>query len=261
MYKRQLSVAKIDVFDNEQLGQAISQLSSLCGDAAQQIAIQKIQSQISSRRNIEPGESLLSLTGDASVISVMLAIASGLDSQQALKELAKSDKELAAQFQDLVDLINGKVNDWNKSINAGEDGLSEARRRFAWLNFTDEVENLSPSKILAGIELLETIPNSQLQVQNLKWIHLSALAASGKSEDAAETLVTYSLDNAIDIDNLYQLVSQLSSPAVEDWLKSQLNVLDEGALVYIAQHETSSLDLRNECFKICLLYTSPSPRD
>ena len=97
---------------------------------------------------------------------------------------------------------------------------------------------------------METIPNSQLQVQNLKWIHLSALAASGKSEDAAETLVTYSLDNAIDIDNLYQLVSQLSSPAVEDWLKSQLNVLDEGALVYIAQHETSSLDLRNECFKM-----------
>ena len=58
--KVSLSVAKVDVFDNEQLGQAISQLSLLCGDAAQQIAIQKIQSQISSRRSIEAGESLLS---------------------------------------------------------------------------------------------------------------------------------------------------------------------------------------------------------
>lgn len=248
--KISLEVAKIDVFDNEQLGQAISQLSVLCGDAAQQIAIQKIQSQISSRRSIEAGESLLSLTGDASVISVILAIASGLDSQKALKELSKVDKQLAAQFQDLVDLVNGKVNDWKNSIIGGDDGLSEARRRFAWLNFTDEVEKLSPAEILAGIELLEAIPNSQLQVQNLKWTHLSALAASGKSKEAADTLVTYSLDNAIDIDNLYQLVSQLNSTAVEDWLKTQLNVLDEGALVYIAQHEISSLNLKNECFKM-----------
>jgi len=194
--KVSLEVAKIDVFDNEQLGQAISQLSVLCGEAAQQIAIQKIQSQISSRRSIEAGESLLSLTGDASAISVMLAIASGLDSEKALKELSKSDKQLAAQFKDLVDLVNGKVNDWKNSINGGDD------------------------------------------------------AASGKSDEAADALVTYSLDNAIDIDNLYQLVSQLNSTAVEEWLKTQLNVLDEGALVYIAQHEISSLDLKNECFKM-----------
>ena len=74
--KVDVSIGRIDIFDNEELANAIDKLSSLCTDASQQIAIQKIQSQLSANRSLEVSNNLLQLTGNASIISVILAIAS-----------------------------------------------------------------------------------------------------------------------------------------------------------------------------------------
>ena len=110
--KVDISIGRIDVFNNEELADAIEGLSSLCTDASQQIAIQKVQSQLSAKRSLEVSKNLLELTGNASIISVILAISSNAESTKPLKELAKIDKELAQEFEDLTRLISGEVKDW-----------------------------------------------------------------------------------------------------------------------------------------------------
>jgi len=61
--KVDVSIGRIDVFDNEELANTIDKLSSLCTDAGQQIAIQKIQSQLSANRSLEVSKNLLQLEG------------------------------------------------------------------------------------------------------------------------------------------------------------------------------------------------------
>ena len=165
--KVDISIGRIDVFNNEELATAISGLSTLCTDAGQQIAIQKVQSQLSANRSLEVSNNLLELKGSASIISVLLAISNGSEASTAIKELAKVDKELAGEFADLNRLVRGEIEDWKASTNAGDNGLAKARARFAWLNFPESVAKLPPIEIAAGIEILETVPNSQLQIQNL----------------------------------------------------------------------------------------------
>ena len=114
--KIDIGVGRIDVFDNSQLSVAISKLSPLCVDANQQIAIQKVQSQISAKRSIEASKELLNLTGDASIISVILAIVGNNDSDKAIKELAKVDKSSTEEFADLVRLIDGEIKDWEFNL-------------------------------------------------------------------------------------------------------------------------------------------------
>ncbi|MED5308271.1 MAG: hypothetical protein VYA95_02875, partial [Candidatus Thermoplasmatota archaeon] len=65
-----ISIGRIDVFNNEELADAIDELSSLCTDASQQIAIQKFQSQLSAKLSLDVSKNLLELTGKASIISV-----------------------------------------------------------------------------------------------------------------------------------------------------------------------------------------------
>ena len=247
--KVDISIGRIDVFNNEELADVIAQLSPLCVDASQQIAIQKVQSQLSAKRPLEVNQNLLELTGSASIISVILAIASNNESVKPIKELAKIDKGLAEEFEDLTRLMGGEVKDWEASTSAGDNGLASARARFAWLNFPDSVSELPPKEIATGLEILESIPNSQVQIQNLKWLYLAALTKSGDSEQAVDLLISNTLDHSIEIEKLYELICSLNSAAVNNWLTDQMTLLDEGALQYIANHSNSSLNLKNECYK------------
>ena len=247
--KVDLSVGRIDVFNNGELISAINALSPLCRDADQQIAIQKVQSQLSANRTLEVSKNLLELSGKASIISVILAFASGNDVDESIKELGKVNKEIAAEFADLDCLMKGEVNDWELSTGGDDSGLSKARLRHAWMNFPDTVGQLSPDEIGHGIEILSTIPNSHVQLQNLNWLHLSALSKAGESVKAAELLMSNTLDYTIEIEKLYELVCSLGIDEVEEWLIGQLPSLDEGSLQHIARHKNTSLSLKNECYK------------
>ena len=208
--KIDISIGRIDVFNHQELADAIEKLSPLCTDANQQIAIQKVLSQISAKRTLEVSKDLLKLTGNASIISVILAIASDNDAEGSIKELAKKNKALADEFEDLTRLMKGEINDWKSSTSADDNGLAKARLRYAWLNFPESVSDLSPEEIANGIEILEAIPNSQTQLHNLRWLYLSALAKSGKGQEAADLLISNTLDHSIEIEKLYDLVCTLS---------------------------------------------------
>ena len=140
-----------------------------------------MQSQLSAARSLDVNAELLTLSGKASIISVVLAIASGLNADKPIKQLAKANQELADEFTDLVRLMDGVVEDWESNAGNTDNGLGRARQRFAWLNFPDSVSELTPEEIADGIEILKSIPNAHAQLQNLRWIHLSALAKSGKT--------------------------------------------------------------------------------
>ena len=62
------------------------------------------------------------MEGDASVISVLLNIHLGNDATDSLKELSKSDSDLADALTDLILLREGNASDWQGSRSlSGED--------------------------------------------------------------------------------------------------------------------------------------------
>ena len=57
--------------------------------------MKKVQSQLSSNRNLEPPKILYELDGEGVVISVLLAMATGNNLEESMKKLAKLKPDLA----------------------------------------------------------------------------------------------------------------------------------------------------------------------
>ena len=128
------NLGKIDPKDTASLLASLNGLSHLCKSAEEQIAMKKVQSQLSSNRNLEPPKILYELDGEGVVISVLLAMATGNNLEESMKKLAKLKPDLAFELQDLANLYQGIVDDWQASRNcSGDDGLSASRRKYAWL--------------------------------------------------------------------------------------------------------------------------------
>ena len=85
--KADISKARIDINDSEKVLSLLNEFSSLCEDAETQVALQKVISQIKSKRAVDPSKELLELKGSASIISVLITMHSGKDSSKAIKEL------------------------------------------------------------------------------------------------------------------------------------------------------------------------------
>ena len=245
------NLGKIDPRDTASLLASLNGLSHLCKSAEEQIAMKKVQSQLSSNRNLEPPKILYELDGESVIISVLLAMATGNNLEEPMKKLAKLKPDLAIELQDLANLYQGIVDDWQASRNcSGDDGLSTSRRKYAWLWIPDGELKLSSDEIKLGLDILQEMPDSQNQQTNLKWRYLTALSNEGKDEQAIELLVGSVLDNSIDIVQLSPVLENLMSDKVEQWLSEQLKNLDEGSLSFMITKDFISLPLKNSAIKL-----------
>ena len=233
--KVNLADSRIDVYDTTELLKLLDELKVLCEDAESQVALQKVVAQLKSKREITPNIDLLELKGNASIISVLLALNSGKDASKAIKELSKVDEQLGAEYEDLFNLVNGKITDWKSSFNLeASDGLSKVRKYLTWtLASLEEVSKLNSEQLKQGIELLKQNQANNSKVEELTWIYLSILNSEGSKEDAQELLIGQTLEHGADIKQLMPVITSINSSEVIKWLEHQIPKLDEGSLLQV----------------------------
>jgi negative regulator of replication initiation len=233
--KTDLSRARIDINDSEKVLALLNEFSPLCEDAETQVALQKVISQIKSKRPVVPSKKLLELKGTASIISVIITLTSGKDGTKALKELTKTNSELASEFSDLSSLMGGEVKNWKASIKGNsDDGLSNLRKYLAWqLTPLEEATKLSSKELSEGIDLLKDNSENNSKIEQLTWIYLSALNSEGSTDEAKHLLLQQTLDNNADLTELIPVISSINSPDIYQWLENQIPNLDESSLIEI----------------------------
>ncbi len=237
--KVNLDRARIDVYDTSELIQLLDEFKALCEDAEVQVALQKVFSQLKSNKAITPGKELLELKGNASIISVLLALNSDNDANKPIKELSKIDKQLSLEYEDLLNLVNGKISDWNSSSTLdSSDGLSKVRKYLTWqMAPVEEVSKLSSKELSEGIELLKQNKENNSKVEELTWIYLSILNSEGSMDEAEELLVQQTLEHGAEIKQLMPVITSINTSNIIDWLENQIPRLDEGSLTEIINTE------------------------
>lgn len=237
--KVKLDNAKIDVFDSAELIKLLDEMKIFCEDAETQVALQKVITQLKSKRDITPDKQLLQLKGNASLISVLLSLNSGIDASKAIKELSKVDEQLASEYEDLLNLINGKISDWkSNSVLETNDGLSKVRKYLTWtMAPLEEVSKLSSQELNEGIELLKQNQENNSKVEELTWIYLSALNSEGFMNEAKDLLIEQTLEQGAEIKQLMPVITSINSSEVIEWLEHQIPRLDEGSLSEIVLTE------------------------
>ena len=237
--KVDLESARIDVHDTSELVKLLDEFKVLCDDAETQVALQKVFSQLKSNKIITPDKRLLELKGNASIISVVLALNSGKDASKAIKELSKIDKQLSSEYGDLANLINGNISDWKSSSNLeSNDGLSKKRKYLTWkMAPLEEVSKLSSDDLNEGIELLKQNQENNSKIEELTWIYLSILNSEGSMDEAEELLTQLTLEHGAEIKQLMPVITSINSSGVIHWLENQISRLDEGCLTEIVNTE------------------------
>ena len=214
----EMDVARIDPLNSKSLANTLAKLETKSSDATIKMALQKAKAQLKGKRGLRDISGLENLEGDASIISVLLNIHLGNDATDPLKELSKSDSDLADAFTDLIQLRNGVANDWDKSRSlSGDDELSLARKQEAWKMMPSETSKLSSTDIQEG---LDTVSTPQ-QRESLTWLKLSALVREGSTEEALGLLKSQNVEPDADMETLIPIVKKLGEEAFS-WLASQI---------------------------------------
>ena len=217
----EMDVARIDPSNSKSLANTLAKLETKSSDATIKMALQKAKAQLKGKRGLRDITGLENLEGDASIISVLLNIHLGNDATDSLKELSKSDSDLADAFTDLIQLRNGIANEWDKSRSLTSD------------------DELSLARIQEG---LDTVSTPQ-QRESLTWLKLSALVREGSTEEALELLKSQNVEPDADMETLVPIVKELGEEAFS-WLASQIENLAEESLSEIVTDEEIGETLR-----------------
>ena len=235
-----LGAGWINPFNSKSLANSISKLESNVTNATVKIAMQKAKAQLNGKRGLRDIEGLESLEGDASVVSALLSIHMKKDSTDSLKELAKSDSDLADALRDLIQLRDGNPKDWNTSRSLkGDDELSQERKIVAWNLMPKEASELTSDEISEGLSLVKT----PQQKETLTWWRLAALVREGSSDTALELLTSLSVESDADMSVLMPLVKKLGEDAFS-WLTLQIENLAQDSLSNLVEDSEVGINLR-----------------
>lgn len=239
------SPAYIDPTITSDLATALKALSQTLDTAETQVAMRTVISQLSSGRALNPAPLLLNLEGPASVVSALLSIAIGQDSEANLSNVKALDAQLAEELSDLVRLQAGEVLDWKKSTSAkGDHSLAHSRQFLAWHHPPESSAKLKSAVLSQGLDLLHSGNAPAQAIERVMWWRLSALHREGKTDETVATLIALSLDAHAELSDLLPLISDLDNPEVQSWLGQQISHLDDGALVEIICSHALSTEVR-----------------
>ena len=235
-----LGAGWIDPSVSKSLANALSKLESNVTNASIRMAIQKAKAQLNGKRGLRDINGIESLEGEASVVSVLVNIHLKNDATDSLKELAKSDSDLANALSDLLQLREGNPSDWNASRSLSEDDeLSMARKKAAWDLMPEQASELTSEELAEGLSLATT----PQQKETLTWWRLASLLKEGSSDTALELLMSLSIESDADMSVLMPLVKKLGEDAFS-WLASQIENLAQESLSDLVGDEDVGLTLR-----------------
>ena len=235
-----LGAGWIDPSKSKSLSQSLTKLDSSVTNATVKMALQKARAQLNGKRGLRDIKGLEALEGEACIISALLNIHLENDATDSLKELAKSDSDLADALTDLVQLRAGDPSDWQNSRSlSGDDELSLARKKAAWNLMPEEASKLTSEELAEGLDNVST----PQQKETLTWWRLAALVKEDSSYLALELLTSLSVESDADMSVLMPLVKKLGDEAFT-WLALQIENLAQESLSNITIDEEVGLTLR-----------------
>ena len=220
--------------NSKSLANTLAKLETKSSDATIKMALQKAKAQLKGKRGLRDISGLENLEGDASIISVLLSIHLGNDATDSLKELSKSDSDLADAFTDLIQLRNGVANDWENQDRYLVMTAISCKKARAWKLMPSETSKLSSTDIQEGLDAVST----PQQRESLTWLKLSALVREGSTEEALELLKSQNVEPDADMEILIPIVKKLGEEAFS-WLASQIENWQKNLCLKLSQTKKS----------------------
>ena len=235
-----LNHARINPANSTQMALALSSLSPLINDPANQLSMRRLISQLEGDRSVKDVKGLAELKGQAVAISVLIGLHLNRDVDDLLKGLAKEDEQLSARFSLYSELVNGSIINWHDAVSlTDEDDLSKEIIRRAWSLAPEQAAEESSQKLAEGITC---ITDSNIR-EKLQWWRLSALVSEGSKEEAIEVLTSLKIEADSDTRSLLSLIKQLGEAGLE-WFAEQVNVLDQFSISYVIIDDELPVSLR-----------------
>ena len=239
-----LSEIAIDPFDSTSCLDVFKSIPDEQYSAEDLVAMKRLIKRLSSGKwpSVEPN--LLGFEGNLSLVSLLIALNTNGATDGILERLRKANKSLAERYE-LAMVLTGDSIEWSDDyLKQNDDDLGKALLKLAWLN--GPLDNMSPttSQLEIGLEILISAQAPTNRVDVVRWKMLQCYVEEARSDDALEIIQSISLEHDSDASELLPLLIQLNHPDAYTWLEANMNNIDEGGLVSIAQENAIPTAIR-----------------
>ncbi len=239
-----LSEIAIDPFDATSCLDVFKSIPDEQYSAEDLVAMKRLIKRLSSGKwpSVEPN--LLGFEGNLSLVSLLIALNTNGATDGILERLRKANKSLAERYE-LAMVLTGDSIEWSDDyLKQNDDDLGKALLKLAWLN--GPLDNMSPttSQLEIGLEILISAQAPTNRVDVVRWKMLQCYVEEARSDDALEIIQSISLEHDSDASELLPLLIQLNHPDAYTWLEANMNNIDEGGLVSIAQENAIPTAIR-----------------
>ena len=239
-----LSEIAIDPFDATSCLDVFKSIPDEQYSAEDLVAMKRLIKRLSSGKwpSVEPN--LLGFEGNLSLVSLLIALNTNGATDGILERLRKANKSLAERYE-LAMVLTGDSIEWSDDyLKQNDDDLGKALLKLVGLN--GPLDNMSPttSQLEIGLEILISAQAPTNRVDVVRWKMLQCYVEEARSDDALEIIQSISLEHDSDASELLPLLIQLNHPDAYTWLEANMNNIDEGGLVSIAQENAIPTAIR-----------------
>ena len=239
-----LSEIAIDPFDATSCLDVFKSIPDEQYSAEDLVAMKRLIKRLSSGKWPSVESNLLEFEGNLSLVSLLIALNTNGATDVILERLQKANKSLAERYE-LAMVLTAESIEWSDDyLTQNDDDLGKALLKLAWLN--GPLDRMSPttSQLEIGLEILISAQAPTNRVDVVRWKMLQCYVEEARSDDALEIIQSISLEHDSDASELLPLLIQLNHPDAYTWLEANMNNIDEGGLVSIAQEDALPTALR-----------------
>ena len=239
-----LSEIAIDPFDATSCLDVFKSIPDEQYSAEDLVAMKRLIKRLSSGKWPSVESNLLEFEGNLSLVSLLIALNTHGATDVILERLRKANKSLAERYELAMILTSDSI-EWSDAyLTQNDDDLGKALLKLAWLN--GPLDRMSPttSQLEIGLEILINAQAPTNRVDVVRWKMLQYYVEEARSDDALEIIQSISLEHDSDASELLPLLIQLNHPDAYTWLEANMNNIDEGGLVSIAQEGALPTSLR-----------------
>ena len=239
-----LSEIAIDPFDATSCLDVFKSIPDEQYSAEDLVAMKRLIKRLSSGKWPSVESNLLEFEGNLSLVSLLIALNTNGATDGILERLRKANKSLAERYE-LAMVLTGDSIEWSDEyLSQNDDDLGKALLKLAWLNGPLNHMRPTTSQLEIGLEILIGAQAPTNRVDVVRWKMLQCYVEEARSDDALEIIQSISLEHDSDASELLPLLIQLNHQDAFSWLEANIDNIDEGGLVSIAQEDALPTSLR-----------------
>ena len=239
-----LSEIAIDPFDAESCLDVFKSIPDEQYSAEDLVAMKRLIKRLSSGKWPSVESNLLEFEGNLSLVSLLIALNTNGATDGILERLRKANKSLAERYELAMVLTEDSIEWSDEYLSQNDDDLGKALLKLAWLNGPLNRMRPTTSQLEIGLEILIGAQAPTNRVDVVRWKMLQCYVEEARSDDALEIIQSISLEHDSDASELLPLLIQLNHQDAFSWLEANIDNIDEGGLVSIAQEDALPTSLR-----------------